>query len=173
MGRWTPEDPIQDTGLNSNLFQHLLDDPVNMSDPLGLWSLTVTAFNAGCRGYGASVTIGSDESGGFFDIAAGVDVGAGVSFNPTGTVPVRTAFGKPASAWVGFGGHVGAQARPFSAVRSGFLGAALSDNPPSFHYAPQTSPEFGVGSFGLGLYGVGGVRIGAADYDQQGVRWST
>lgn len=108
------------------------------------------------------MTFGADDSGGFFDAIAGVGVGGGFSYDPNGAAPVVCENGTPASAWVGFGGALGAQAGPFSAGGNGFAGGTVSGEPPDYDYTEDTGPEFGIGSWGLGLYGVGGVRLGAS-----------
>ena len=36
-GKWTAKDPILFAGGDSNLYGYVLNDPVNLSDPLGLW----------------------------------------------------------------------------------------------------------------------------------------
>jgi RHS repeat-associated protein len=36
-GKWTAKDPIDFAGGDSNLYGYVLGDPVNMTDPEGLW----------------------------------------------------------------------------------------------------------------------------------------
>lgn len=38
-GRWTAKDPIFFEGGNTDLYGYVLDDPVNLFDPLGLWDM--------------------------------------------------------------------------------------------------------------------------------------
>jgi RHS repeat-associated protein len=42
IGRWTTKDPIRFGGGDPNLYGYVLNDPVNLVDPNGLWGVGVT-----------------------------------------------------------------------------------------------------------------------------------
>jgi RHS repeat-associated protein len=75
---------------DANLYAYTRSNPMQLADPFGLWSVTVTVFSGGWGGYGVSATIGGDDSGGFIDVIAGVGVGGGFSYDPNGTAPINT-----------------------------------------------------------------------------------
>jgi uncharacterized protein RhaS with RHS repeats len=43
-GRWTSKDPIRFNGGDTNLFGYVLNDPINLTDPNGLPSISVRLF---------------------------------------------------------------------------------------------------------------------------------
>ncbi len=60
-GRWTAKDPIGFSGGDTDLYGYCLNDPVNLYDPAGLWTVM--------GGLGARVTLpGIGAEGGFFDV---------------------------------------------------------------------------------------------------------
>ena len=53
-GRWTAKDPIGFNGGDTDLFGYCLNDPVNLVDPYGLWTLAVDFTATGGAGAGAT-----------------------------------------------------------------------------------------------------------------------
>ena len=90
IGRWTTRDPLGFAGGDTNLYGYVLQDPVNFSDPLGLWTFQlglsfnlqfgIFNFNIGAGlvidGHG---DIGTYNYGGLGG-GVGADAGAGLSF---------------------------------------------------------------------------------------------
>lgn len=78
-GRFITPDPLGLRGGDTNLYAYSLNDPVSRWDPIGLWSLSVGAF----EGVGGSVSIAHGPHG--WSICGQLGVGAGGSFdwNPT------------------------------------------------------------------------------------------
>ena len=65
-GRWTAKDPILFQGGDTNLYGYVLSDPINFTDSLGLWSVSVgTGGSAHWLGIGGSATtsIAADSNG--------------------------------------------------------------------------------------------------------------
>jgi len=79
IGRWLSRDPIRELG-GVNLYGYVLNDPVNLIDPLGLWSVTY----GGYFGVGGEVTFGNDSGNGFMTGRFGFGLGLGVSYDPNG-----------------------------------------------------------------------------------------
>jgi RHS repeat-associated protein len=55
IGRWTAKDPIFFAGGDSDLYGYCLDDPVNMTDPLGFLSFNQKLAVAAAGGLGAAI----------------------------------------------------------------------------------------------------------------------
>ena len=80
-GKWTAKDPIGFAGGDSNLYGYVLNDPVNLVDPEGLWSLGIGFHNF----FGGILTIGRNPDNNLFlSISLGIGYGGGVSFDPYG-----------------------------------------------------------------------------------------
>ncbi|MCK5344490.1 MAG: RHS repeat-associated core domain-containing protein, partial [Candidatus Heimdallarchaeota archaeon] len=58
IGRWTAKDPILFAGGDTDLFGYCLNDPINLIDPLGLFTIVVND-SSGRNGptYGATITV--------------------------------------------------------------------------------------------------------------------
>jgi hypothetical protein len=64
-----------------------MNDPINLIDPIGLWSFTVGGYNP-FTGLGGGVTFGQNPNGSYFGgVWGGGGFGGGASFNPDGTSP--------------------------------------------------------------------------------------
>lgn len=74
IGRWTSRDPSLYSGNQANLYQYVLNDPVNFMDPLGLFCIG----GSGKLGIGLGVEFCIDKSGVSLCGDAGVGVGGGV-----------------------------------------------------------------------------------------------
>jgi RHS repeat-associated protein len=64
-----------------NLFAYAELNPIVMADPLGLWSITVSAF----KGTGGALVFGQNPNGtGFVSVRGGIGYGGGIKWDPTG-----------------------------------------------------------------------------------------
>ncbi len=81
IGRWLGKDPLLFGGGDSNLYGYVLQDPVNLVDPLGLWSISLEFY----AGWGGGITFGKNPDGKYFlSIKAGVGVGGGLGYDSNG-----------------------------------------------------------------------------------------
>jgi RHS repeat-associated protein len=81
IGRWLTKDPILFAGGDTNLYAYALGDPINVIDPDGNVSFTVTGYN----GVGGGVTV--SQSGGNVSVTIEVGIGTptvGVEVDPDG-----------------------------------------------------------------------------------------
>ncbi len=84
MGRFISEDPLGFGGGDVNLYAYVSNDPVNLVDPEGLWSVTIDGY----YGKGGGIVFGRDPNGTFFmSFRAGYGIGGGVGYDPNGTSP--------------------------------------------------------------------------------------
>jgi RHS repeat-associated protein len=77
-GRWTARDPILFRGAQANLYAYVGGDPINRTDPNGLWTVafgTGFAFGFGVD-FSGSVQIAFDSAGGL-DTQGTLGIGAG------------------------------------------------------------------------------------------------
>nr|MDA3934219.1 RHS repeat-associated core domain-containing protein [Gammaproteobacteria bacterium] len=81
-GRWTAKDPIKFAGGDPNLYGYVLNDPVNLVDPLGLFCLSESTINIIAAGAGGA-TAGA-FSGGLGGALFGAAIGAGIEFASQG-----------------------------------------------------------------------------------------
>jgi RHS repeat-associated protein len=141
-GRWTAKDPILFAGGDTNLYGYVVNDPVNLIDPIGEYGF------AGA-GYGAvSGALGGFISGGYSGIILGGLAGAAVGFiNPWSS--------HAAGAFVG---------NAMASLAGQATGNYLADK-------CVTDPNnYSVGAaVGAGVGGVLGVRVGAALRGHAGV----
>ncbi len=73
--------------MRMNRYSYVLNDPVNLMDPYGLWSIGIANLGPCGIGGGGIFTFGSKDGTFFFDLQAGVGAGAGISCNPDGGPP--------------------------------------------------------------------------------------
>ena len=79
--RFIAEDPIGFSGEDINLYAYVFGDPVSLVDPLGLWSVSMSAF----AGPAGSFTFGQNPNGsGFASLQFGFGLGGGVKYDPFG-----------------------------------------------------------------------------------------
>jgi hypothetical protein len=65
VGRWTAKDPILFSGGDTNLYGYVLQDPINFSDPSGLWSISIGGYSPG-TGLGGGIHFGQNPDGSSF-----------------------------------------------------------------------------------------------------------
>jgi RHS repeat-associated protein len=80
LGRWLSRDPLGEyAGID--VYGYVLNDPVNGSDPFGLWQITISGGDF----FGGSITFGNNGGSGWFNgqwnLGAYVGLGEGLSFN--------------------------------------------------------------------------------------------
>ena len=85
-GRWTAKDPIRFDGGDSNLYGYVINDPVNLIDNSGLFTVGVSFNMSGGGGIGGTKGINFvfDSSGGFAiqeTVGVGAYVGASGGFS--------------------------------------------------------------------------------------------
>ncbi len=150
-GRWVTKDPIGFAGGDTNLYAYTLQDPVNLIDPNGLWSLSIGIY----AGYGGGITIGRNPNGRYFgSIKAGIGIGAGASWDPHG----QSSDGGTCQRNISTGQFVegGAHFGPFEAVLSTSSGFSQSKGP--YYNSPSFSASV-VPSTGIGIGVSGGVEV--------------
>jgi RHS repeat-associated protein len=92
VGRWTAKDPIGFNGGDTDLYGYVVNNPVGVVDPEGLWTISVGVFINGALGIGG---------GGGMELNFGYSNSAGFSFSLAGTTQGGAIAG--ASAFVGAG----------------------------------------------------------------------
>ncbi|HMH56379.1 MAG TPA: RHS repeat-associated core domain-containing protein, partial [Gemmatimonadales bacterium] len=82
-GRWTAKDPIGFGGADPNLYTYAQNDPLNYSDPSGLW----TPINGGGIFFGGGLDIGGRDGGLGGQVSGGIGLfgGDGISGPSIGT----------------------------------------------------------------------------------------
>lgn len=70
-GRWLSKDPILFGGGDTNLYGYVMNDPVNLIDPLGLWGIQIGYSFGGFLGVG-----GAGISGGIAIVGHGFNFGS-------------------------------------------------------------------------------------------------
>ena len=80
-GRWTTKDPILFAGGDTNLYGYVLNDPVNLSDPHGLWYLDIGFSGTATGNLGPGYTLGLQisSSGVYWYHGFGLGIGKGFS----------------------------------------------------------------------------------------------
>jgi len=81
-GRWVAKDPVRFDSGEINLYGYVASDPVNWTDPLGLWSASVSGY----AGWGGGISVGQNPVTGkaFIALSVGIGLGGGASFDLNG-----------------------------------------------------------------------------------------
>lgn len=79
-GRWTAKDPILFSGGDTNLFGYVVNDPINLIDPSGLYLLEGSVY----LDIGAGGKIAVTTKGISFCIEIGLGLGGGLSYDHFG-----------------------------------------------------------------------------------------
>jgi len=162
VGRWTGKDPIGFEGGDANLYGYVLNDPVNFTDPLGLFSLSVEAY----LGIGGGINI--TYSGGTLEFTGrvGVGLGGGFGYDPKETPsPHSKKCGSGRIARTSFNLQAGVGAGPlgvggsFTAASGNAVTTKVGGGYSSFSIT-ELSLDNGKG-FGARLGGSVGVDIGS------------
>ena len=88
VGRWTTKDPIGFAGKNTDLYGHVLNDPVNWIDPLGLLNIIagVGGSAVGLTGVEGSFGVVVNTNGGLNNIGFTGSLGIGGGLNISGDI---------------------------------------------------------------------------------------
>jgi RHS repeat-associated protein len=159
-GRWLSRDPIAESG-GINLYGYVGNNPVNATDSLGLWQVTVTV-DVGIGVYisfgkNAGQWNGSAKGGVGFGLSGSIDVNDSGA-RKAGLCPI-TAAGTIGAGIFGAGGEAGQTPDGMYSSASGRLGPATAGvgvNVPSPGAPPTFSKSGGVTNFGASFFLGGG-----------------
>ena len=146
-GRWTSKDPILFNGGDTNLYNYVLDDPVNFIDPIGLWSVSVGAYLT----YGGGLVLGQNPDGGYFaQVRGGTGLGAGIGWDPAGKSPdyggsCEESAGRSYGVFAEGGVHVGPAEFGASTSSGWWSNGQPYANHPNMSYGTTPSISFGAG----------------------------
>ncbi len=79
-GRWTVKDPIG-FGGGFNFYNYVINDPINLNDSIGLWSLGISGYAIAGGGISVSYT---SEDGLSIGYEVGIGIGFSIEFDPDG-----------------------------------------------------------------------------------------
>ncbi|MGH7164134.1 MAG: RHS repeat domain-containing protein [Nitrospiraceae bacterium] len=160
-GRWTAKDPVKFEGGDTNMYEYVLNDPVNDIDSQGLWAVKGSFY----LGQGGSVAVGYADGRWFLRIGYGFGVGGGVKFYPLAKFP-STAESQAdcgPAAFIGAGGGVGATLGPVGAELDGEVGGLITMRPngkPRLSYIENYKAGVSLrGETGHGIHLGGGLDI--------------
>ena len=107
IGRWTAKDPLLFAGSETDLYGYCLNDPVNLTDPMGLWSIDI-GFTGGSGRASVNFGLQVGSSGVFLYYGVGLGGGAGFSAtissgNPSIGVSVSGTIRGGTGTWGGYG----------------------------------------------------------------------
>jgi len=138
IGRWTAKDPSLFKGRDTNLYAYGANDPVNMLDPKGLWTIGISASGGGGLGVGvgSGVTAVWDGSG----LAPSVlgTAGTGATYGGGWTAGIQVTTADSASDLTGWGGSVGVTIGPISIEAiygDGYVGFGIGVGGGAEHHA--------------------------------------
>jgi RHS repeat-associated protein len=98
-GRWTARDPSLDSSSGGNLYAYAGNDPVNHTDPAGLWSGGLSAY----EGVGGGIKLSFTDEGMSWCGELGFGAGVSAEFDPSSKLDEET-IGLFASAKIDFFG---------------------------------------------------------------------
>ncbi len=147
-GRFISKDPISFAGGDINLYGYVQQNQINMTDPLGLWSIGLEGY----AGVGGGLTIGKNPGGSwFYNVKVGAGEGGGFQYDPKGTTPGYDEKCKYSKQNITFGVFMGANASlgPASAGYNMGAGALLQRGPDKIGDYNYNAPTLQFGkSFG-------------------------
>ncbi len=148
-GRWTGKDPIRFLGGDTNLYGYVLNDPVNFTDPLGLWSISVGYYGP----WGGEVIFGRDpiSGGGFLTGRFGFGVGGGIQWSKSGGRPGARAE-ECDTGGIGIGGYgdIGGNIGPLNAALTSNAGVNFNNRGGANTYGELFTPTWSIGdSWGI------------------------
>jgi RHS repeat-associated protein len=121
-GRYTAEDPIGFAGGDFNLYAYVNGDPINWYDEYGLWGIKLSYY----IGYGGNISFGRHNGKWYLRGGAGVGLGGGLSFLPSGGIPICDPCDMDGpSGFIGASAFAGGGFGPLSAGWSGHSGLVV------------------------------------------------
>ncbi|MBF0635195.1 MAG: hypothetical protein HQK85_11100, partial [Nitrospinae bacterium] len=142
VGRWTSKDPIGFDGGDVNLYGYVVNNPVNLSDSLGLYYIDINVTAGSGFGVTGGVLIGPSGIGGYVGVGV-VTPGVGVSvtysssdISPGVTVAAQMQFGPAYQAGYGFGDGGGGYQEYGAGWQPGASGTLYYVFPPIPHHRP-------------------------------------
>jgi len=149
-GRWTAKDPIKFQGDGTNLYGYVVNDPINLQDINGMWSITA----GGYLGVGVEVTAGRDavSGNGFITFRPGFGIGGGFLWEKNGGRPGSQSCDSSKGGWSTdlsvdwFSGSIG----PIGATLSSNRGRTFFSDGSGRNFYESFNPSWGLGdSFGI------------------------
>jgi RHS repeat-associated protein len=131
--RFISEDPIGFNGRSPNLYEYVNGAPISYKDALGLESVK-TQFGLGVA---VSIKYGTDSEGSFFEVIAGLGLGAGSTYDPIG------GFSPPDSQAIGYSGYGWQWGAGYGApgISESNIAAAVATIPPAIPYSATWNAE--------------------------------